>query len=251
MNFQNKTVVVTGGNAGIGAATIKSFLAVGAKVASIDLATDLADEFANLPAAQFSNLHYYTCDVSNFDQVSAVYKQIITDLSGIDVTVNNAGILGPRVRSDEYPVDDFARVIDVNVKGVWYCMKAALQHFAATKKAGVIVNTASVAGHLGMAGHIAYSASKHAVVGMTKTAAVEYGKFGIRVNAVCPGFTETAMLHSDNADDQYRDMLQFATPMKRFGKPEEIAAGILYLASDTASFMNGQSLILDGGLSVQ
>ncbi len=251
MNFQNKTVVVTGGNAGIGAATIKSFLAVGAKVASIDLATNLADEFADLPAAQLSNLRYYACDVSNFEQVSAVYKQIIADLDGIDVTVNNAGILGPRVRSDEYPVDDFARVIDVNVKGVWYCMKAALQHFAATKKAGVIVNTASVAGHLGMAGHIAYSASKHAVVGMTKTAAVEYGKFGIRVNAVCPGFTETAMLHGDNADDQYRDMLKFATPMKRFGKPEEIADGILYLTSDAASFMNGQSLILDGGLSVQ
>lgn len=251
MTLQNKTVVITGGNAGIGAATVKLFLAQGAKVASIDLAEELSEDIKSLTSEYLTNLTYYSCDVADYQQVATTYKQIIQDFGGIDVTVNNAGILGPRVRSDEYPVDDFAQVIDVNVKGVWYCMKAAVQHFAETKKAGVIVNTASVAGHLGMAGHIAYSASKHAVVGMTKTAAVEYGKFGIRVNAVCPGFTETAMLHGENADDQYRDMLKFATPMKRFGKPEEIAAGILYLASDASSFMNGQSLILDGGLSVQ
>lgn len=251
MSLQNKKVVVTGGNAGIGAATVKMLLEAGAKVASIDLAEELSDELKSLTSEYLSNLTYYSCDVADYQQVATTYRQIIQNLGGIDVTVNNAGILGPRVRSDEYPADDFAQVIDVNVKGVWYCMKAAVQHFAETKKAGIIVNTASVAGHLGMAGHIAYSASKHAVVGMTKTAAVEYGKFGIRVNAVCPGFTETAMLHGDNADDQYRDMLKFATPMKRFGKPEEIAAGILYLASDASSFMNGQSLILDGGLSVQ
>ena len=251
MNLQNKIVVVTGGNAGIGAATVKMFLEAGAKVAAVDLAKELSDEVKEFTSENLSNLIYYSCDVADNKQVSDTYKQVVSDFGGIDISINNAGILGPRVRSDEYPADDFARVIDVNVKGVWYCMKAAIQHFAATKKAGVIVNTASVAGHLGMAGHIAYSASKHAVVGMTKTAAVEYGKFGIRVNAVCPGFTETAMLHGDNADDQYRDMLKFATPMKRFGKPEEIAAGILYLASDASSFMNGQSLILDGGLSVQ
>lgn len=251
MNLTNKVVVVTGGNAGIGAASVSKFLKNGAKVAAIDIHDDASEELTEISKNNSTNITYYQCDVADYEQVASVYKQIVKDFGGIDVTVNNAGILGPRVRSDDYPSDDFDKVIDVNVKGVWYCMKAAVQHFSQVKKAGVIVNTASVAGHLGMAGHIAYAASKHAVVGMTKTAAVEYGKFGIRVNAVCPGFTETAMLHSENADDQYREMLRYATPMKRFGKPEEIANGIIYLASDASSFMNGQSLILDGGLSVQ
>lgn len=251
MNFQNKVIVVTGGNAGIGLASVRKFLEAGAKVAALDITESASEELIELDKTFGSMMKYFTCDVADKAQVTTTYETVISELGSIDISVNNAGILGPRVRSDEYPGDDFDRVIDINVKGVWYCMQAAVRHFASLKKAGVIVNTASVAGHLGMAGHIAYSASKHAVVGMTKTAAVEYGKFGIRVNAVCPGFTETNMLYSDNTDDDYRNMLKFATPMKRFGKPEEIADGILFLASDASSFMNGQSLILDGGLTVQ
>jgi 3-oxoacyl-[acyl-carrier protein] reductase len=108
-----------------------------------------------------------------------------------------------------------------------------------------------VAGHLGMGGHVAYSASKHAVVGMTKTVALEYAKHGIRVNCVCPGFTKTNMLNSADVNDDYKNALLYATPMKRFGEPSEIADAVLYLASSGSSFITGQSLILDGGLSVQ
>jgi len=122
--------------------------------------------------------------------------------------------------------EDFDKVINVNVKGLWNCMKVALQHFIA-QRSGNIVNIASVAGHLGMVGHIAYSASKHAVIGMTKTAGIEYAKHGIRINAVCPGFTQTPMLEGADTDDTYLEALQHATPMKRLGKPEEIADALV------------------------
>lgn len=251
MNFNQKTIVITGGNAGIGAAAAHKFAAQDAALALIDIAPLLDKNLEKSLLELGCNVNYYPCNVADEDQVEQTYNQIITDFGGFDVSVNNAGILGVRQRLDVYPSDTFDAVIDVNIKGVWYCMKQAAAHFMATQKQGVIVNTASVAGHVGMAGHIAYSASKHAVVGMTKTAAAEFGKQGIRVNAICPGFTETAMLHNADTDEKYRETLKFLTPLRRFGKAEEIADGILYLASDNSTFMTGQSLILDGGLSIQ
>lgn len=251
MNFNNKTIIITGGNAGIGAAAAIKFAEKGASLALIDIAPQLDEELEKTLLSLGCKLRYYTCNVADEKQVETVYNQIVADFGGFDVSVNNAGILGVRQRLDTYPSDTFDAVIDVNIKGVWYCMKQAATHFIATQKQGVIVNTASVAGHVGMAGHIAYSASKHAVVGMTKTAATEFGKQGIRVNAICPGFTETAMLHNADTDEKYRETLKFLTPLRRFGKAEEIADGILYLASEKATFMTGQSLILDGGLSIQ
>lgn len=140
--------------------------------------------------------------------------------------------------------------MDVNVKGVWHGMRVALQRFV-EQKSGTIVNIASIAGLLGMTGHIAYAASKHAVLGLTKTAAVEYAKYGIRVNAVCPGLTQTAMMKNAEAEEAYFDMMRQAIPMKRFGNPEEIVTAILYLASDDSSYITGNTIVLDGGLSTQ
>lgn len=164
--------------------------------------------------------------------------------------MNNAGVGGPQKRTDEYTDEDFDQVMNVNVKGVWYGMKASLPYFK-ERKTGCIVNIASLAGHVVMGGYIAYAASKHAVLGMTKVAAVEFARYGIRINAVCPGFTLTPMFEAVEVHEKFRENLQHAIPMKRFGQPEEIAKTILFLASDEASFTTGQGLIVDGGLGLQ
>jgi NAD(P)-dependent dehydrogenase (short-subunit alcohol dehydrogenase family) len=175
-------------------------------------------------------------------------EQTISRFGFVHVLVNSAGILGPCIRTDKYLEEDFDKVIDVNIKGLWNCMKVVLQYFVAQHN-GNIVNIASVAGHLGMAGHIAYAASKHAVLGMTKTAGIEYAKHGIRINAVCPGFIQTPMLES--TEITHAEALRYSIPMKRFGRPEEIATAILYLAGEESSFMTGQHIVLDGGLILQ
>lgn len=235
--------VITGGLSGIGKETALAFLQLKYRVVVLDV-PETSNEY--LP----SEISYYSCDVSQEDRVKDVFEQVESRFGIPDILVANAGILGPRKAVENYPTDDFNLVIDVNIKGVWYCMKNVLPGMKA-RKSGKIITTASVAGHVGMAGHIAYSASKHAVLGMTKTLALEVAKYGIQVNAVCPGFTETAMLDSAEVDENYKKGLLFATPMKRFGHPAEIASAIVFLASDASSFMTGQGIILDGGLSIQ
>jgi NAD(P)-dependent dehydrogenase (short-subunit alcohol dehydrogenase family) len=247
MRFKDKVVIITGGNSGIGKAAAILFAQEGARVMVADLSDALDAELAGQSANAIS---FVKVDVTKLNEVEEMIKQTISQWGRFDILVNSAGLLGPRIRTDKYPEDAFDSIIDVNVKGLWQCMKTALQYFA-EQRSGTIVNLASVAGHLGMVGHIAYAASKHAVVGMTKTAAIEFAKYGIRINAVCPGFTQTPMLEGADTDVAYLEALQYATPMKRFGKPEEIASAILYLAADEASFITGQSVILDGGLILQ
>ena len=250
MRFKNKVVIITGGNSGIGKAAAIMFVKEGAKVMIADLSEKMSDDLVEEIEKIGGEATFIKVNVIDLDDVERMIEQTISRLGGFDILVNSAGILGPRIRTDKYPEEDFDKVINVNVKGLWNCMKTALKYFV-MQRSGNIVNLASVAGHLGMAGHIAYSASKHAVIGMTKTAAIEYARHGIRINAVCPGFTQTPMLETADSDDAYMEALQQATPMKRFGKPEEIASAILYLAADEASFITGQSVILDGGLILQ
>lgn len=246
MRFKDKVVIITGGNSGIGKAAAILFVQEGARVMVADLSDTLDAELEQSGGA----ISFVKVNVTKLDEVEEMIKQTISLCGKFDILVNSAGLLGPRIRTDKYPEDAFDTIIDVNVKGLWQCMKTALQYFV-EQRSGTIVNLASVAGHLGMVGHIAYAASKHAVVGMTKTAAIEFAKYGIRINAVCPGFTQTPMLEGADTDVAYLEALQHATPMKRFGKPEEIASAILYLAADEASFITGQSVILDGGLILQ
>jgi len=250
MRFKDKTVIITGGNSGIGKAAAVLFANEGARVMVADLSENLDGELANAIIATNSEVGYIKVDVTEAEQVEQMIQQTISLWGRFDILVNSAGVLGPRIRTDKYPEADFDKIIDINVKGLWQCMKTALRYFT-EQRSGNIVNIASVAGHLGMVGHIAYSASKHAVVGMTKTAAIEFAKYGIRINAVCPGFTQTPMMEGADTDAAYLEALQYATPMKRFGKPEEIASAILYLAADESSFITGQSLIADGGLILQ
>lgn len=250
MKLNNKVVLVTGANSGIGFAASLQFAKQKSIVIALDLSPEIDPELGKKLSSLNARYAYFSCDVSDFSQVKTVFGKILEQFSQLDVLVNNAGILGPRKKTEEYPEDDFDKIVDVNIKGVYYFMKVALSHFS-ERKQGVIVNTASVAGSLGMAGHIAYSASKHAVLGMTKTAAIEYARSGIRINAVCPGFTQTSMLDHADADPQYKEMIRYSTPMKRFGEAGEIADAILFLASDRSTFITGQGIILDGGLSVQ
>jgi NAD(P)-dependent dehydrogenase (short-subunit alcohol dehydrogenase family) len=250
MRFKGKCVIITGGNSGIGKAAAIMFAKEGAKVMIADLSEKMGDDLVEEIEKAGGEASFIRVNVVDFDDVERMFSETLLRMGNVDILVNCAGILGPRIRTDKYPHEAFDKVVDVNIKGLWYGMQVALKHFL-EKKSGNIVNIASVAGHLGMAGHIAYSASKHAVLGMTKTAAIEFAKHGIRINAVCPGFTQTPMLANADTDDAYLEALQHATPMKRFGQPDEIAHAILYLASEEASFITGQNIILDGGLSVQ
>lgn len=245
--MSKRKVIITGLNSGIGYATALVFAKEGYHILGVDLASELNSSLLLKIKTLGTQIDYQQCNVSDFEQVSAYFEGMNTE---IDVLVNNAGILGPRVKTEQYPNDAFGSIVDVNIKGVFYMSKYALKHFKKQQNSS-IVNVASVAGLIGMANHIAYSASKHAVIGMTKTMALEYAKVGIRVNAVCPGFTDTSMVEKAQLEDEYIKGLKYATPMKRFGEAEEIAAGIYYLASSNASFVTGQCLTLDGGLTAQ
>lgn len=245
--MSKKKVIISGVNAGIGYATALVFAKEGFVIYGLDLSPEVNSSLALKIRTLGSEIIYSVCDVSDNKQVEDFYDTLNTE---IDVLVNNAGILGPRLKTADYPKDAFDSIIDVNVKGVFYMTKHGLSHLKKHANSA-IVNVASVAGLVGMASHIAYSASKHAVVGMTKTLALEYAKVGIRVNAVCPGFTDTSMVEKANLDVEYMEGLKYVTPMKRFGEAEEIAAGIYYLASANSSFITGQCLTIDGGLTAQ
>ena len=250
MKFKDKIVIITGGNSGIGKAAAILFAQEGTKVMVADLSDSLDTELAETVKQSGGEVSFVKVNVTKLGDIENMIEQAIDRWGRFDILVNSAGVLGPRIRTEKYPEEDFDKIMDVNVKGLWHCMKVALRYLV-EQRSGNIVNIASVAGHLGMVGHIAYAASKHAVVGMTKTAAIEFAKHGIRINAVCPGFTQTPMLEGADTDAAYLEALQYATPMKRFGKPEEIASAILYLAANDASFITGQSIIVDGGLILQ
>ncbi len=247
----NQVVLITGGCSGIGQAAAFLFAKEGAKIFLADLSEKLGSEMVEALEKEGAEAAFARIDVTDFDDVERMVEDCINKFGGIDVLVNSAGILGPRARTDRYPNEDFAQVMNVNVNGVFHAMKAVLPHFL-SKKSGSIVNLASVAGILGFANHLAYDASKHAVIGMTKTAALEFAKHGIRINAVCPAFTSTPMMDSAlmNDDSNYFEALQNSIPMRRFAQPDEIAKAIVYAASPAASFMTGHSLVLDGGLVV-
>ena len=247
MRFNDKVVIITGGNSGIGKATALAFAKEGAQVVIADLSDKIE---ATILDSKLDRFLYSKVDVSKWEEVKNLVQKTIQEKGRLDVLVNNAGIGGPRLRTDEYTDEAFDHVMNVNVKGVWYGMKAALPYFKANK-CGSIINIASLAGHVVMGGYLAYAASKHAVLGMTKVAAVEFAKYGVRINAVCPGFTLTPMFEEVDGHEKLKDNLQQAIPMKRFGQPDEIAKTILFLASDDSSFTTGQGLIVDGGLSLQ
>jgi NAD(P)-dependent dehydrogenase (short-subunit alcohol dehydrogenase family) len=246
-DFSGQVALVTGAGSGMGRAAAFAFADAGAAVSLADIntavVTDLADE---LIAAGHRALGV-TCDVADEDQVADAIATSVATFGQLDMAFNNAGIQIPYAGIAEETSDDFARLNAINYHGIWASMKHELRQMR-EQAAGVIVNCSSIGGLIGGPGRAAYHASKHAVIGLTKSAAKEYGPHGIRINALCPGTIDTPMVAdmiSTGALDRERSVE--AIPLGRFGKPEEIASAALWLCSPGASFVNGVALLVDGG----
>ncbi len=246
-DFKGKTALITGAGSGLGRATAILFAKNSANVVVSDINIDGGEETVRLIQDLGGTAVFIKCNVADDDEVNILIEKSISDFGRIDFAVNNAGIGGKILPSHKYPTDNFKTVMDVNTNGVFYCMRAELEVMV-KQGFGSIVNVASVAGLLGFPQNIAYSASKHAVIGLTKTAGLEYARKGIRVNAVCPVFTITPMVEQLFAfDPTFEQKLEASIPMKRYGKPEEVADVIVYLCSDAASFITAHAMPIDGG----
>jgi NAD(P)-dependent dehydrogenase (short-subunit alcohol dehydrogenase family) len=247
--FADKIVLVTGGSFGIGSATAVAFAEAGAKVIIADCIEDPAT-LEQIRRGGGTGI-FIQCDVSVESQVKALMEAIGREFGGLDYAFNNAGIEGEQAITEDCTVANFDRVINVNLRGVWLCMKYEIPMMLRRGK-GSIVNNASIAGKVGFPGIPAYAASKHAVIGLTKTTALENVKRGIRVNAVCPGIIDTPMIDRFTGNDKAA-AARFAAlePMGRAGMPDEVAAAVLWLCSDQSSFVTGTSLMVDGGWTAQ
>jgi NAD(P)-dependent dehydrogenase (short-subunit alcohol dehydrogenase family) len=247
--FKNKVAIVTGGSSGIGKATALAFAKKGAKVVIVDWKEN--DETLNLIKASGGEAIFIKCDVSKTTDVKAMAEKTIEAFGRLDYAFNNAGIEGIAASTQDCTEENWDKTIGVNLKGIWLCMKYEIPEILKQGK-GVIINCASVAGLVGFAGLPAYVASKHGVVGLTKTAALECAKLGIRVNAVCPGVIQTPMI--DRLTGKTKEAVEQFTglePVGRFGQPEEIANAVVWMCSDEASFITGHAMAVDGGFVAQ
>lgn len=244
---ENKIALVTGAAAGIGRASAIALAAAGAKVMVADIDVAGCAETVALIAAADGEASMQAVDVADEDSVSALVAATVDTYGRLDIAFNNAGVAGAVGRTADYANEEWHRVIAINLTGVWYCMKHELRQMMA-QGGGAIVNTASVAGLVGMKNAPAYCAAKHGVVGLTRNAALEYAKQNIRINAVCPGGVRTNMTESaDRERPGLLDALAKQEPMGRLASPEEIASAVVWLCSDGASFMTGHALAVDGG----
>lgn len=251
MNLEDKVVIITGAGSGIGAAAAKLLGERKATVVVSDINLDNAEKITEEIKKNGGKAFAIKTDVTEYEEVEELISQTVSKYDRVDVIVNNAGIGGKhQLKTAEHTHEDWHNVIAVNQTGVFYCMQAALKQM--TKQGhGNIVNVASLAGLKASGNNLSYSASKFAVVGMTKSAALEYGSKNIRINAVCPGYTHSALLDQLlSVRPDMGDLLKRMIPMKRFGEANEIAEGICFLASDNSKFMTGQTLTLDGGTSL-
>ncbi len=244
--LEGKVALVTGAGSGIGRACAVAMAADGAKVVVSDItpAEETLEDIRRLGGEAI----FTRCDVSKSAEVGAMVQSALRQFGRLDCACNNAGIGGVNALTGDYPEDSWEQVIGVNLTGVWLCTKheiaAMLEHGG-----GSIVNMASILGTVGFAGAAAYVSAKHGVLGLTKTAAIEYATRGIRVNAVCPGFIETPLLdHAGiSKGSEAYDAIAGLHPMKRMGTPDEVAAMVVWLCSDAASFVTGTSMLVDGG----
>lgn len=244
-DFAGKVAIVTGGGSGIGAATAELLARRGAKV----LVADWDAEAAERVAKQIGDAAAaFPVDVSSADGCASMVRAAVDTFGRLDVAVNNAGIGGPQALTGEYPLDGWEQVIGVNLNGVFYSMRAEIPAMLATG-GGAIVNMASILGSVGFGMAVAYVAAKHAVVGMTKTAAIEYARQGIRINSVGPGFIDTPLLAA--ADPEVIAGVGALHPLGRLGRADEVAELVAFLASDKASNTTGSYLLTDGGYTAQ
>lgn len=249
--MRNRVALITGGSAGIGKATSLLFAEKGARVIIADVAVEQGEETVRLIRKDGGEAIFLKCDVSDAKQVKGLIDKTVSTFGRIDFAFNNAGIEGISAPTAECTEENWDRTININLKGVWLCMKYEIEQMLKQKQ-GVIVNNSSIAGLVGFQGTPAYVASKHGILGLTKTAALEYSRQGIRINAVCPGVIRTDMvgrvIGGDPAIEQQFTALK---PIGRLGHPNEIAEAVIWLCSDASSFVTGHSMVIDGGFTAQ
>ncbi|MCK9987065.1 MAG: hypothetical protein AzoDbin1_03537 [Azoarcus sp.] len=244
--FEGKVVLITGAGTGIGYATALAFGREGARVAVADIAEKEGREAAAQIEAAGGVARFFKVDVTSAAQVEGMIAQVVETWGRLDVIHNNAGIVCESAPITEMPEADFDRVTAVNQKGVWLCMKYAIAQML-RQGGGVVINTASALSFHVLAGSSAYVASKHAVAGLTKTCAVEYGGRNIRINAVCPGVIKTPLLELRPNAAELEQSLLALHPIGRLGSGNDIAECVLWLASDKAAFVHGAMISVDGG----
>src|SRR5215470_492016 len=248
--LENKVALITGGTTGIGRDTAVLFAKEGAKVAFTGRRETEAQQTLELVRGAGGDGLFLKSDVSKAADVQSAVQKTVEKYGRLDVAFNNAGVEGVWVPLAEQTEENWDYVHGINLKGVWLCLKYEVQQMLKQGGGGAIVNMSSVAGLIGAAGAGVYIASKHGVLGLTKTAALEYAANGIRVNAVCPAVIETAMAERAFGDPAVSKRMLSLHPLGRFGKPMEVAEAVLWLCSDKSSFTTGQYLGIDGGLLI-
>lgn len=249
--FSDKVALVTGGASGLGRVSALALAKEGAKVVVADVMATEGEATAEMITATGGQAVFVKADVMKSQEVEAMVQATVKAFGRLDFALNNAGIDGVRARTADYPEEVWQQVIALNLTGVFLCLKFELPVMV-KQGSGVIINMASVAGVTGFPGHAAYTASKHGVIGLTKTAALDYAKAGIRVNAICPAYTRTPMLtRMLEKNPEFEEKLITRVPLRRLGTAEEIAQAVIYLCSDAAAFITGHSLVMDGGIMAE
>lgn len=248
--MKDKVVIVTGAGSGIGLAAAQLFAKEGASVALVDI-NEPKQEAEKLIAAGYDAIAI-RCDVSIEKDVEAMVEKTVEAFGKLDYAYNNAGIQSPLNDTADITEEEYDKVMDVNLRGVWLCMKHELRQLRKQGTEGAIVNCSSLGGLVGIGGRSAYHATKHGVLGFTKSSALEYAAKGIRINAVCPGIIETPMVETmlTTQSDAMHELMK-AVPIGRLAKAEEVASVVLWLCSPAASYVIGQAIAVDGGYTVQ
>lgn len=251
--YDGNVVIVTGGGGGIGRASALAFSEKGAKVVVADVLVEAGEETVQIIEKNGGEALFVKTDVSRAIEVKALVDTTVDVYGRLDFAHNNAGINGPQAPTEAYPEESWDRVLGINLTGVWLCMKYEIPRMLEQGK-GAIVNTASVGSYMALPNISAYIASKFGVVGITKTAALEYAGRNIRVNAICPGWTDTPMTVREARDtgldlETFKQMAAGFVPVKRMGNPEEMAKAAVWLCSDDASYVNGHAMVVDGAMT--
>ena len=247
--LNDKVALITGAAGGIGRVSALACAKEGANVIIADVNIEGGEKTAAMIRSTGGEATFMETDVSSPSDVERLIKKTIEIYGRLDCAHNNAGIEGAEQLTADYSETEWDRVLRINLKGVWLCMKHEINQML-EQKGGSIVNTSSVAGLKGFRYHSAYCSSKHAIIGLTKTAALEYAKKGLRINVVCPGFIRVGLTEKVVALNPAMDKkLKRHIPMGRFGEGEEVAEAVVWLFSDSTSFINGHSLVIDGGAS--